>query len=691
MCQLFIGCYIEISTSGTGLHIIGRGTAPTGHGTRNNQYGLEFYTTGRYCALTGTGAVGSFDHPAQQQVDWLLASYFPAVVVAPSLESSGALPNTPSPEYTGPADDEALITLMLGARINPFGSKASLPVLWAGGDAAYDCYGGDKSATDAALCQSLSFWTGRNAERVDRLFRRSGLMREKWDRYDGQWGSYGRRTILKETTRTKAIYTAGTANRPAPLIDPETGETLPDGYKLGSQLMTVQEQITYFAGCTYVQSTHCIFTPRGDMLDQGRFRASWGGHNFVIGTDNMKSTKSAWEAVTESQGYTFPKAQDVCFRPEATPGALIQEEGRTLLNTYMPVTTERKTGDPARFLDHLSRILPDPGDREILLAYCAAIVQYPGKKFQWAPLLVGMEGNGKSLFTRCIARAVGFKFSHIPNAADLANKFNAWLEGKLFIGIEEIYTSDKAELIERLKPMITDSRIEIQAKGGNQYTGDNRANFILCSNHKDAIRVTGRDRRYCIFYTAQQEEGDLERDGMNGQYFPSLYRWLDDEGYAVVNDYLRSYQIPDALNPSTECHRAPTTSSTAEAIRSNMGTIEQEVMEAVEEGRVGFCGGWISSVALSKLLEERHLATRMPKNKREDMLMRIGFIRHPSLVNGRTNSIVPMDGGVKPVLYVRRGSLQTQLTGGGEIVKRYVEAQQGSTWVGVSAVQQINS
>jgi putative DNA primase/helicase len=31
----------------------------------------------------------------------------------------------------------------------------------------------------------LAFWTGSDAERVDRLFRRSGLMRQKWDRPTG--------------------------------------------------------------------------------------------------------------------------------------------------------------------------------------------------------------------------------------------------------------------------------------------------------------------------------------------------------------------------------------------------------------------------------------------------------------------------------------------------------------------------
>src|SRR3546814_2632418 len=50
----------------------------------------------------------------------------------------------------------------------------------------------------------------------------------------------------------------------------------------------------------------------------------------------------------------------------------------------------------------------------------------------------------------------------------------------------------------------SDLRVEIQAKGQDQVTGDNRANFILTSNHKDAIVKTVNDRRYCVLFTAQQ-------------------------------------------------------------------------------------------------------------------------------------------------------------------------------------------
>ena len=53
--------------------------------------------------------------------------------------------------------------------------------LWNGDMSDYD---DDHSAADLGLCSKLAFWVGPNPERVDRLFRQSGLYRAKWDRDD---------------------------------------------------------------------------------------------------------------------------------------------------------------------------------------------------------------------------------------------------------------------------------------------------------------------------------------------------------------------------------------------------------------------------------------------------------------------------------------------------------------------------
>lgn len=53
----------------------------------------------------------------------------------------------------------------------------------------------DQSMYDAALCSLLAFWTGGNRSLMDAIFRRSALMRPKWDQKNRGSMTYGDRTI----------------------------------------------------------------------------------------------------------------------------------------------------------------------------------------------------------------------------------------------------------------------------------------------------------------------------------------------------------------------------------------------------------------------------------------------------------------------------------------------------------------
>ena len=65
--------------------------------------------------------------------------------------------------------------------------------------------GKSPSEADMALAEILAFWCGGDTEQMDRLFRRSGLMRDKWDRV--QSGStYGMITLTKAVKKCSAFY-----------------------------------------------------------------------------------------------------------------------------------------------------------------------------------------------------------------------------------------------------------------------------------------------------------------------------------------------------------------------------------------------------------------------------------------------------------------------------------------------------
>ncbi len=170
-----ISSYAEISPSGNGVHIIVK--ADLGSAGRRTA-GLEVYSSGRYFTMSGKHIAGTPFHieERQGQLNALLSERF-------SFEQQ-----TVSPEVRRYAEvsDAVLIDRALRAKSGPRFRK-----LWSGDTSDYD---GDHSRADAALCRMLSFWTGGDYERIDRLFRLSGLMREKWDRRTGE-ESYGARTI----------------------------------------------------------------------------------------------------------------------------------------------------------------------------------------------------------------------------------------------------------------------------------------------------------------------------------------------------------------------------------------------------------------------------------------------------------------------------------------------------------------
>lgn len=65
--------------------------------------------------------------------------------------------------------------------------------------------GKSQSEADMALAEILAFWCGGDIEQMDRLFRRSSLMRDKWDRI--QSGStYGMITLAKAVKKCTAFY-----------------------------------------------------------------------------------------------------------------------------------------------------------------------------------------------------------------------------------------------------------------------------------------------------------------------------------------------------------------------------------------------------------------------------------------------------------------------------------------------------
>lgn len=451
-----------------------------------------------------------------------------------------------------------------------------------------------------------------------------------------------------------------TASHYAPVAKPITGATYVHAHQI-SQI---------FKGVVWVQSINKMFF-NGDEIDRPRFDANFSRFTFMLDEANTVKAKSPWDAFHSCQVEVLPKAHDTCFRPELPPGCCINENGRVLLNTWWPLQTPCVEGDVTPFLRHMGLLFPIESDRMQMLSYMAGMVQYPGVKFQWCPVIQGCEGSGKSFIGDCMEAAIGETYCHKPNASDIANKFTGWLRRKLCVIVEEIMIEHKRELLDALKPLITNRRIEIQGKGSDQVTGDNRANFIMFTNFKTAIPMDVDKRRYATYFTPQQSFADMRALGMDGDYFPNLYKWARSGGFAAIHHYLATYKIPDEMNPAGAMHRAPKTSSTDEAIAESLGSLEQDILECVESGEMGFKGGWISTIMLARRFERRGISLK----RFGSALHHLGYVKHPGLRDGRCDNAVVIPDGGKPRLYIKPDHSSATLTIHAEIVGAYVTAQ----------------
>ncbi len=358
------------------------------------------------------------------------------------------------------------------------------------------------------------------------------------------------------------------------------------------------EQKEYFKGCTFIGRMGEILTPDGRFFNTTQFNGHFGGKKFVIDSAG-KTTIEPWQAATRSTLWQIPKADHIRFIPQLQSGEIVIDAlGRKGINTYRPIVVVQKQGDVTPFLRHMELILPVESDRKILFEYMAHNARFPGWKIPWAPLIQSVEGVGKGLIKQVMKHVMGGPYFYTPKAQELidsGSQFNAWMRARLFIIVDEIKVDERRDMIEILKPMISEKEIEIQGKGVDQDVEDNYSNWMFLSNYKDAIPVNKNGRRFSIFYSAIQSADDLVRRGMNDAYFNALFHWLDhQDGAAIIAHWLLNYPIECGAIPM----RAPETSSSHEALTQSRGPVEQAIADAIEDQLPGFRGGWISLTAV---------------------------------------------------------------------------------------------
>lgn len=228
---------------------------------------------------------------------------------------------------------------------------------------------------------------------------------------------------------------------------------------------------------------------------------------------------------------------------------LFEYDGVDYFNTYRPTMLKRITAGKTDIVDrikgHISHLLPNEYERDLVINYLAHNVQFAGKKLHWAMILQGVQGDGKSFLAEMMKHVLGHSNCRMVTVESLDEKFTPWAEGNCMVFIEELKLDNykKYETLNKLKPYITNPTVSVRRMQKDVYECVNTTNYFALTNFKDALPIDDNDRRYCVLFSQWQSKEKLTAwMNANPDYYSNLY---DDmrENAGEILDWLLDHKI----------------------------------------------------------------------------------------------------------------------------------------------------
>ena len=269
----------------------------------------------------------------------------------------------------------------------------------------------------------------------------------------------------------------------------------------------------------------------------------------------------------------------------------LPEDGR--YNIWRPSAIEPKAGEVEWFLQHMRYLIPDEKERQQVLDFLAYLVQHPGIKIHFALVIQGLPGTGKSFVGQLMEIIIGLLNTSRPSNEELHSQWTTWQRQAQLVIVEELMTIGRQDLINKLKSVIADATIRIQEKYRNTYSLDNCLNFLMFTNHKDALKVELNDRRFFVVFSPA-----LPKDP---SYYAALFSHLQKDGAAHVAQWFMERDL-SAFRPKGV---APHTWAKQEMRQANMDEVHQVLWELHDNGESPFDSDLLSMKDLEHRLPDR--------------------------------------------------------------------------------------
>jgi putative DNA primase/helicase len=530
-----IKSYTEESQSGNGIHIIAKGVLPKG---KRRVKGIEMYDANRFFVMTGK-KIGDFDIiDATENVIPIYKKYLGKEYEEVETEFVKRIVLT---------DNEVL----LKAQNSKNGIQFKLLF-----DGQWETLNyPSQSEADIALCKLLAFWTGKDADQMDAIFRLSGLYRDKWDRKQSGT-TYGSITVKNAIKQTKSIYNPTFQDETSLFINAKTGEVVygtVQVYEL-NDTGNAQQLVDRYQGFIKYNFENKIWKIWNGKYWQNDVTKQIKSYAEVIVND-MKTQafqseddydrkiklKNVQRAFSSAGKEAFLKeAQHLSGIPavnsnfdnhefllnvnngilDLKKGILIDHDKTFLLSKFIGIDYENSKS-PKQWLKFLNEIFL--GDQELIL-YLQKAIGYTltgSIREQALFILYGDGNNGKSVFLDIISRLLGDYAINVQVETILERKNGnnytsdlARLKGARFVTTGE--NNEGSKLNEGLIKQITGGeQITARFLYGTEFEFYPNFKIWIQTNHKPIIRGTDAGiwrRIHAIPLTYKVSESKRDKD-----------------------------------------------------------------------------------------------------------------------------------------------------------------------------------
>ena len=323
------------------------------------------------------------------------------------------------------------------------------------------------------------------------------------------------------------------------------------------------------------------------------------------------------------------QVQDYAYHPGRDP-FFTDERGFRCVNTYRdsyakPDATHLK--EAKRLLKrHLSGLIKEPEYRRTVMDIIAYLVQRPGEKIMWALLIQGVEGCGNGTLADIAAAVLGnTNVRRLEAGAALESQFNDFAAGSQLVVFDEVRNvgENKFKVMEKVKPLITDPFVELNRKYERQRNVKNVANYILTTNHHDALPISDDDRRFFVLKSALQTKADLVANQVTPRC-KELHAFIEAHPGAF-RAIFEAHIISKGFDPKG---RAPETPYRQELSRSGESPLKAEIRDLLDAQRSPYISRDLLSIGtLAAELNHNPQFGRTPTQTVANVLSEMGYVR----------------------------------------------------------------